>query len=123
LSAEEALEWGLVTRVVDDDDLLPAAVEFASKVAHHSPLALANVKRVMTHGFLDGTGAGPAMQVERETTLRYCLTSSDAPEGLAAVVRIPTGPVNTNPEEAPVAVSNCATGTPEEFSTVLPTTN
>jgi enoyl-CoA hydratase len=84
LSAEEALDWGLINRVVDDDDLLPAAVEFASTVAQHSPLALANVKRVMTRGFLDGTGAAQNMQVERETTLRYCLTSSDAPEGLAA---------------------------------------
>lgn len=84
LSAEEALDWGLVTRVVDDRELLSAAVEFASEAARHSPLALANVKRVMTRGFLDGTGAPQAMQAEREATLRYCLTSSDAPEGLAA---------------------------------------
>lgn len=84
LSAEEALEWGLVNRVLDDDRLMPAALEFATLVANHSPLALENAKRTMTRGYLDGTGATQAMQVERETSLRYCLTSSDAPEGLDA---------------------------------------
>ena len=84
LSADEALDWGLVNRVVDDDQLLPAAIEFATLVANHSPLALANVKRIMTAGFFEGTGTAQAISVERETTLRYCLTSSDAPEGLEA---------------------------------------
>ena len=84
LSADEALDWGLVNRVVDDDELLPAAIEFATLVAGHSPVALANVKRIMTGGFFEGTGTAQALAVERETTLRYCLTSSDAPEGLDA---------------------------------------
>jgi len=84
LSADEACEWGLVNRVVEDDQLLSAAIEFATLVANHSPLALANVKRIMTEGFLEGTGTAQAMLVERESTLRYCLTSLDAPTGLAA---------------------------------------
>ena len=84
LSADEAREWGLVNRVVDDDQLLPAAIEFATLVANHSPLALANVKQIMTRGYLEGTGTTQAMVVERESTLRYCLTSSDAPDGLKA---------------------------------------
>jgi len=84
LSADEALAWGLVNRVVDDDQLLPAAVEFATLVANHSPLALANVKRVMTRGYLEGTGTAQATAVELESVARYCLTSTDAPEGLEA---------------------------------------
>lgn len=84
LSADEALDWGLVNRVVDDDQLLPAAIEFATLIANHSPLALANVKRIMTTGFFEGTGTAQGILVERESTLRYCLTSADAPEGLEA---------------------------------------
>lgn len=84
LSAEEALDWGLVNRVVEDDQLLPAAIEFAALVARHSTLALANVKHIMTRGYLDGMGTAETLRVERETTLRYCLTSEDAPEGLRA---------------------------------------
>jgi enoyl-CoA hydratase len=84
LSAEEAREWGLVNRVVDDDQLLPAAIDFATSVANHSPLALANAKRIMTGGYFEGTGATQAILVERESTLRYCLTSSDGLEGLQA---------------------------------------
>lgn len=84
LSSDEAREWGLVNRVVEDDQLLPAAIDFATMVAGHSPLALANVKRIMTHGYVDGTGTAQSMQLEREAVLRYCLTSTDAPEGLEA---------------------------------------
>lgn len=84
LSADEALAWGLVNRVVEDDELLPTMIEFATMVARHSGLALANAKRVMTTGFLEGTGAAAASRVEREAVLRYVLTSQDAPEGLRA---------------------------------------
>jgi enoyl-CoA hydratase/carnithine racemase len=84
LSAEEALDWGLVNRVVEDDQLLPAAIEFAALVARHSTLALANVKHILTRGYLDGMGTAETLRMERETTLRYCLTSEDAPEGLRA---------------------------------------
>lgn len=84
LSADEALEWGLVNRVVDADQLIPAAIEFATLVASHSPLALANVKELVTRGYLEGTGTAQAMAVELESVARYCLTSTDAPEGLEA---------------------------------------
>ena len=36
LGAEEALEWGLVNYVVDDEVLLDEAMAYAKKVASHS---------------------------------------------------------------------------------------
>ena len=80
LGAAEALEWGLVNRVVDDDQLMAVALDFATEVAGHSPLALAEVKRVMTQN----ARAADAAQLERETVMRYLLTSSDVIEGLQA---------------------------------------
>jgi len=80
LGAAEALEWGLVNRVVEDDQLMAAAIDFGVEVAGHSPLALAEVKRVMTQNARDADAA----QLERETVMRYQLTSSDVLEGLQA---------------------------------------
>jgi enoyl-CoA hydratase/carnithine racemase len=44
-SAERALELGLVNRVVPDDQVLPAALELAGKIAAKSPLTLAIGKK------------------------------------------------------------------------------
>jgi enoyl-CoA hydratase/carnithine racemase len=86
LSAEEALDWGLVNRVVPDDDLLEAGLEFARGVARKSPAAVANAKFVMNAGFESGTGVRAAKQLERERNALYCLTLPDSQEGLQAFV-------------------------------------
>ena len=44
ISAEEALRIGLVGRVVSHDDLLPAALAMAQKIAANPPLAVAQIK-------------------------------------------------------------------------------
>ena len=80
LGSVEALAWGLVNRVVEDDELMATALDFGVEVAGHSPLALAEAKRVMTQN----ARSAAAAQVERETVMRYLLTSHDAPEGLRA---------------------------------------
>jgi enoyl-CoA hydratase len=84
LRAEEALDWGLVNRVVDDADLEKEGLAFAAQVAAHSPLAVANAKYVLNNAWKDGTGVIAGMRVERERTAYYCLTSFDAREGLEA---------------------------------------
>ncbi|MGA9321613.1 MAG: enoyl-CoA hydratase/isomerase family protein [Xanthobacteraceae bacterium] len=84
LSAAEALDWGLVNRLVPDDQLLSAGIAVATEIAKKSPLALANAKGVINDGFWHGTGLHESLRLEREVTLRYCLTSEDAPEGLVA---------------------------------------
>lgn len=86
LAAEEALEWRIVNRVVADGELLQAGLDFCNLVAQRSPLAVAGAKCVMNAVWADGTGIEAGLRVERERTMRYCLTSADAQEGLAAFV-------------------------------------
>lgn len=84
LAPAEALDWGLVSKVVPDADLLDAGIAFAKDVAKKSPLAVGNAKRVLNAALEEGTGVAAAMRLEREVTARYCLTSHDAHEGLQA---------------------------------------
>jgi len=84
LSAAEAAEWGLVSSVVPDDDLLAAGLAFARGVAAKSPLAVANAKRVLNTVWAESMSVRAGLALELETNAVYCLTSEDAPEGLAA---------------------------------------
>ncbi|MCX6462225.1 MAG: enoyl-CoA hydratase/isomerase family protein [Pseudonocardiales bacterium] len=84
LSPQEALDWGLVSKVVPDEELVAAGTAFAAEVAKKSPLAVGNAKRVLNAALWDGTGVAAGIRLEREVTSRYCLTSHDAEEGLVA---------------------------------------
>ncbi len=84
LSAQEACAWGIVNRVVPDDELLAAGLEFANAAAERSPLAMANAKFVINSAWADGTGVEEGLRLERERNAYYCLTSEDAREGLQA---------------------------------------
>jgi enoyl-CoA hydratase len=84
LTAQEALSWGIVSRVVPDGELLAAGLEFASAVAERSPMAMANAKFVINTAWSDGTGVDSGLRLERERNAFYCLTSEDAREGLQA---------------------------------------
>jgi enoyl-CoA hydratase/carnithine racemase len=84
LTPQEAADWGLVSQVVPDDQLVAAATAFAAGVAAKSPLAVANAKQTLNAALWEGTGVAAGMRLEREATARYCLTSTDATEGLNA---------------------------------------
>jgi enoyl-CoA hydratase len=84
LRADEALAWGLVSRVVADGQLLAAATELTSDVIKKSPLAVGQAKQTLNAIFFAGADVGAALRLEREVTARYCLTSEDAMEGLDA---------------------------------------
>jgi enoyl-CoA hydratase len=84
LPAAEAVEWGLASRVVPDADLLDAGLAFAGEVATKSPLAVANAKEVMSRLWSDNGSVEAGLRLELERDVTYCLTSHDAPEGLAA---------------------------------------
>lgn len=45
VSAEKALEWGILNRVVSDDEVVDKALEFADKIALGAPLAIKYSKR------------------------------------------------------------------------------
>ena len=56
LSAEEALACGLVSKVVPDDELMPAALALAKRIAANPPQAVRMTKRLLhegRHGRLD----------------------------------------------------------------------
>jgi enoyl-CoA hydratase len=84
LTAQEAVEWGLASRCVPDDQLLDAGLEFAREVAVKSPLAVANAKQVMNQLWADNGSVDSGLRYELERDAFYCLTSHDGPEGLAA---------------------------------------
>lgn len=84
LDAAEAVEWGLVNRVVDDDALLATGAELVASFATKSPLAMANAKHVMMSLWSDNGSVEASLRYERERNSYYCLTSDDAVEGLAA---------------------------------------
>ena len=51
VTAAEALEWGLVSRVVAHEDLLPAAIAVLGDCMRGAPGARASVKRVISQGY------------------------------------------------------------------------
>jgi enoyl-CoA hydratase/carnithine racemase len=84
LSADEAVEWGLATRCVDDGELVACGLTFARQVAAKSPLAVANAKAVLQALWTTNGDVASGLRFERERNAYYCLTSEDAPEGLQA---------------------------------------
>jgi 2-(1,2-epoxy-1,2-dihydrophenyl)acetyl-CoA isomerase len=83
LSAEEALDIGLVNQVVPDAELTGAADKLAATLAAGAPLALAASKRLLW----DGVGRSVETGLPDEArTVSELSGSADAREGLAAVI-------------------------------------
>jgi len=83
LTAAEALEVGLVTRVVPDDDMLGVAFEIARGLASSAPLALAATKRLVWAGL---GGSLDAQLPDEARTVAELSGTADAREGLSAVI-------------------------------------
>lgn len=61
ITAQEALDWGLVHRLVPGDQLQAAAQQAASRIAVHQPGSMAATKRLLREGLTDA-----AERLERE---------------------------------------------------------
>jgi 2-(1,2-epoxy-1,2-dihydrophenyl)acetyl-CoA isomerase len=83
ISANEAVDLGLINRIVPDAELQLAALEYAKKLATGAPLALAATKRLLWTGV--GLAVEAAMPEESRTVADLC-RSEDVREGLAAVI-------------------------------------
>lgn len=83
ITAPEALQMGLVTRVVPDDQLHAQALALARQLAAGAPAALGHTKRLLWSGV--GRGVEAAMPEENQTQALLSGTA-DAREGLAAVI-------------------------------------
>jgi enoyl-CoA hydratase len=80
-SATEAVQWGLINRVVPAAELMASALDTARKIAGKSPLALRLIKRVMRLG-ADMPMEG-ALAYE-QAMIGLSLDSDDAHEGCRA---------------------------------------
>ncbi len=64
LPAEQALAWGLVDRMTEDEELLPAAAELAGRLAAGATGAQAAIKRMVNAGPLAGLDAALALEAD-----------------------------------------------------------
>jgi len=78
IDAGEALELGLVNRVVPDHELLDTALSWARKLAGQAPLAVQEIKRVSAAGDLDA-----GIEAEKRG-FATAFGSADAREGISA---------------------------------------
>ena len=81
LSAQEAVEWGIATRVVPDEELSKNATELTSQLAAGATKALGGAKRLLHIGWTETLET----QMENETqTIADIARTADAREGIAA---------------------------------------
>lgn len=83
ITAAEAQDMGLVTRVVADERLMDEAWSLARQLAAGAPAALANTKRLLWNGI----GQGVEAAMPEENHIQALLSGmADAREGLSAVI-------------------------------------
>jgi enoyl-CoA hydratase/carnithine racemase len=88
IDAAEALRIGLVSRVLEGAELLPAATELAHRIAERPPIAAQAAKANLRAAL--SMGLEPAIQYERELQA-VALGTHDAAEGRAAFAERRTG--------------------------------
>ena len=81
VTAQEALNAGLVNKVVPLDDLMPTAMNYAERIKQNGPLSLQAIKRSVL--MTQGVPTDAAYYIETQHS-RACFESEDAKEGLRA---------------------------------------
>ena len=81
IAAAEALQWGLVSRVVPGPELLAAALDLAQAIAANAPLSVRAILRAVREGRQLPLAQGLALERELFTTIR---ATADRAEGRAA---------------------------------------
>lgn len=80
ISAEEAMQWGLVNHVVPQEELIPLAEKIASKILRNSPNAISAAIRAVNANYKDGVDG---MQVEIDE-FGKCFGTPEFVEGTTA---------------------------------------
>ena len=83
LSAEEALQYGLVNRVVPVEGYLDETLELASEIAARAPLAVQLGKEAVNHAFESFLGDGLA---DERRAFYFLFATEDQKEGMQAFV-------------------------------------
>jgi len=74
-----ALELGLVNKVVPEDELMPAAMELAQRLAHGPTRAIGMMKNMLNRSFESDLGSA----LEREAAMQgIAVSTSDVKEGV-----------------------------------------
>jgi 2-(1,2-epoxy-1,2-dihydrophenyl)acetyl-CoA isomerase len=81
LSAEEALELGLVSRVFPDEELMPAALETAKELAAGATVALGAAKRLLNESSMHTIEEMAELEASGQAV---AMSSEDHREGIAA---------------------------------------
>jgi len=84
VSAQTALGWGLVHRVVGESDLQETALELAEELAANAPLSISGNKRVLRELLDAGGELDPAVEAELIALRKACFASEDLREGVRA---------------------------------------
>jgi enoyl-CoA hydratase len=80
LKADEALQWGLVNAVVEQEELIGHCETIAAKIVNNSPLAIAAAIKCVNAGFQDGVN-GYHVEIEE---FGKCFGTKDFKEGTTA---------------------------------------
>jgi enoyl-CoA hydratase len=80
-SAEELHARGVVSRVCEPDELVPAALEAAGEIAHNAPLAVQAAKRIVDTGAEVPLDVGLTLEYQALSSL---FKTEDGREGVAA---------------------------------------
>lgn len=80
-NAEQALDWGVLNRVVEADALLPAALETAATIAGNAPMSVRQAKKSIHLGLQADLRTGLRLEVEAYNRL---IGTEDRMEGIRA---------------------------------------
>jgi len=83
LPAEQAAQWGLIWRVVDDDKLMPEATALVQHLARQPTRALALIKQALNASFANSLDQ--QLDLERDLQAKAAATA-DFREGVAAFI-------------------------------------
>lgn len=81
IGGKEAADVGIALRAIPRAELLDGAVDLAQRIARNAPLAIANAKRSIEHGYAAGIEEGLALELESSSTL---FGTEDQVEGMEA---------------------------------------
>ena len=81
ITAEQALQIGLVHEVVEPDQLMPTAVQLAKKLSQKAPIALAMAKRSIQRAVGSDTDDGFEFEIH---CFAHCFSTKDQKEGMKA---------------------------------------
>lgn len=84
MSPGEALQWGLVNRVVPAGQVLSSAMELAVAVAENAPLAVRTSKKIIKHAAAEGSAWDGDIWALQQEQLVLILATADAREGAMA---------------------------------------